>query len=233
MLDSAPVTLSLLLCALVPVSACFAEIMPPAGEVGPIALFAVGDERQVALESRPSPAAAALLPSGARYRMVATREEIALVVMTEDNRISGRLRIRPLDRTDGYGSTIVIDDFDGPEATIDAWSSAGGLRGEATIGERRAAWKVRVDADGSLAGERWSARHGSRSEEFELLQCARAIGADIGTMTAELARTGALSPASERALTERAMLAKLALELSVRAWEGRGRANLPRVSSDE
>jgi hypothetical protein len=233
MLDSAPVKLSLLLCAFLPAAACIrasAPIAPPSVEAGSIATFAAADPRQVALEGRPSPAAAPLLPSGARYRLVVTNEEIALVVVTPDNRLSGRLRIRPLDRADdGYGATIVIDDFEGPVATIEAWSSAGGLFGEATVGGRRAAWKVRVDADGSLAGERWTARRGSRSAEIEQLRRARAIGADIGALAAELARSGALAPESERAITERAMLAELALELSVRAWEGRGRASLPRI----
>lgn len=237
MFASARVPLSLLLCALPPTGACVpasTEVAPPSAEVGSIATFDGVDGRRVAAESRPSPTAAALLPEGARYRLVATEDEIAVVVTTADNRIAGRLRIRPLDRAGddsgyGYGSAIVIDDFDGPAATIDAWSSAGGLHGEATIGDRRAAWTVRVDADGSLAGERWSVRHGCDSAESVALRRARAIGSDVGRLAVELARIGALPDASERALTQQALLAELALELSVRAWEGHGRANLPRV----
>ena len=235
MLDSARVLLSWFLrFALLPALGCIrpsVECAPFSGEIEPSAITASGeaDERTVALESRPSPAAASLLPSGARYRLIATAEEIALLVVTPDNRISGRLRIRPLDRLDGYGSTIVIDDFSGPEATIDTWSSAGGLFGQARVGERRAAWKVRVDTDGNLAGEHWSVRHGSHSAEIETLHVARAIGADIRWLASELARSGVLAPGREGELTERAMLAELALELTVRAWEGRGRASLPRV----
>jgi hypothetical protein len=188
--------------------------------------------QRVALESWPSAAAAPLLPDGARYRLVATAQEIAVVVVSPDNRISGRLRIRPLDRADaGYGSTIVIDDFGGPDVTIDAWSSAGGLCGEATVGHRHAAWQVRVDPDGSLAGESWSVRHGSRSLELTELRRARAIGADIAALTTELVDGGALAPAAEHELTELVMLAELALELSVRAWDGRHRASLPRVTN--
>jgi hypothetical protein len=160
---------------------------------------------------------------------VATPQEIALVVVSPDDRISGRFRIRPLDRADaGYGSTIVIDDFGGPDVTVEAWSSAGDLCGEATVGDRHAAWQVRVDSDGSLAGESWSVRHGSRSLE---LRRARAIGADIAALAAELVDSGALAPTAERELTELVVLAELALELSVRAWDGRGRASLPRVTN--
>lgn len=227
MLDSAHVSL---LCSLL-TAACFRpEIASRSAEVEPCPLWTFAGERRVALESQPSPEAASLLPSGAHYRLVATDEEIALVVVAADNRISGRLRIQPLDRSDdGCGSTIVIDDFDGPEVTIDTWSSAGRLHGEVAVGERRAAWKVRVDADGSLAGEEWSMRHGSRSDEADVLRRARAIGADIGRLTAELARSGVWSPESERELTELAMLAAVALDLSVRAWEGRGRSSLPHI----
>jgi hypothetical protein len=231
MLVSARTTLSLLICTLLSASAC-ARSETAQRSAGPDeAIHSTMDGQRVALESWPSAAAGALLPGGAHYRLVATAEEIALVVVGPDDRISGRLRIRPLDRADaGYGYAIVIDDFGGPDATIDAWSSASGLCGEATVGDRRAAWQVRVDPDGSLAGESWSVRHGSPSLELTELRRARAIGADIAALATELARSGALAPATEREVTELAVLAELALELSVRAWEGRGRSSLPRMS---
>jgi hypothetical protein len=235
MLDSAHARLMLLVCSLLPVSACAqARHAPASAAPGEPVHTESADDQRVALESSPSAAAAALLPSGARYRLVATAEQIALVVVGPDGRISGRLRIRPLDRADaGYGSTIVIDDFGGPEATIDAWSSPGGLCGEATVGGRRAAWQVRVDPDGSLAGESWSVGHGSHSLELEELRRARAIGADIAVLATELMNSGAIAFTTERELTELVMLADLALELSVRAWDGRGRASLPRMTSAE
>jgi hypothetical protein len=225
MLDS---TLRLSICFLLAMTGC-AHASP--GAAGTVETQR-DDGQRVALESWPSAAAAPLLPSGSRYRLVATAHEIALVVVGPDDRISGRLRIRPLDRADaGHGSTIVIDDFDGPEATIGAWSSAGGLCGEATVGRRRATWQVRVDADGSLAGERWSVRHGARSLELSELRRARAIGADIAALADELVASGALAPTVERELIELVVLADLALELSVRAWDGRGRASLPRITN--
>lgn len=227
MLDSAHARLTLLICSLLSVSGCVHAGNAPAsaGEV-------VHTEQRVALESWPSTAAAALLPSGARYRLVVTAEQIALLVVGPDDRISGRLRIRPLDRADaGYGSTIVIDDFGGPDTIIDAWSSPEGLCGEATVGGRRAAWHVRVDSDGSLAGESWSVRHGSDSLELTELRRARAIGADIAVLATEILNRGALVFTTERELTELVTLADLALELSVRAWDGRGRASLPRMAN--
>jgi hypothetical protein len=231
MLDCAQVTLSLLVGSLLTGTGCVhasAETSPGSAVIEPCS----AEAHQVTLEFQPSATAAPLLPGGARYRLVATQDEIALLVVTPDNRISGRLRIRPLDREDiVYGSTIVMDDFGGLDATIDAWSSAGGLRGEATVGDRRAAWQVRVDPDGSLAGERWSVRHGSHSIELTELRRARAIGADVAALAAELVDSGALPSATEHELIELMVLADLALDLSVRAWEGRGRASLPHVSS--
>lgn len=230
MLDS----LSLLICSLLSVTACaHGKSAPPSAAHAPPVRSGGADDHRVALESRPSAAAARLLPEGARYRLVATAQEIVLVVVSPDNRISGRLRIRPLDRAEsGHGWTIMLDDFGGPDATIDAWSSAGGLSGHATVGERQATWRVRVDADGSLAGERWSVRHGSRSLELTELRRARAIGADIAALAAELIHSGAFAPTAERELIELVVLAELALELSVRAWDGRGRASLPRVANN-
>jgi hypothetical protein len=229
MLDSTAATLSLLIVSLLSGAACASAEISPAIQRGP------AERRQVALESWPSTTAAALLPRGARYRLVATAEEIALLVVTPDDRISGRLRVRPLARADtGYGSRIITDDFGGPDATIDAWSSAGSLLGEATVGDRRAAWQVRVDPDGSLAGERWSfprARRSPHSAELEALRRARAIGADVAAIYVEMLRSGALPSGMQDDLGELVVLADLALDLSMRAWEGRGRASLPRVSS--
>lgn len=232
MLVFAPITLRVLVCCLLSTTACAGAAAEVArAPSGPSeAIHGTLPDRPLTLESQPSAAAAALLPDGARYRLVATAKEVALVVVGPDDRISGRLRIRPHDRADaGYGSTIMIDDFGGPDATIDAWSSAGGLHGAATVGDRRAAWQVRVDPDGQLAGESWSVRHGTGSLELTELRRARAIGADIVALADELVGSGTLTPAAERELAELVVLAELALELSVRAWDGRGRASLPRV----
>jgi hypothetical protein len=232
MLDSAHAKLSLLIFVLLSGTARASTEM---STVSAVAEPTPVEGGRVALESRPSAAAASLLPEGARYRLVTTPEEIALLVMGPDNRISGRVRIRPLgrDRVDAsYGATIIIDDFGGPDATIDTWSSAGGLSGKLRVGNRRASWRVRVEPDGSLVGERWSVRHGPRSLELAELRRARAIGADIAALCRELVSSGALAPEMANELTELVVLAELALDLSVRAWDGRGRASLPRVSSE-
>jgi hypothetical protein len=207
MLVFARVTLRLLLCFLLSATACAgaaAEVAPAPASSG-AAVHGDLHGGALVLESWPSAAAAPLLPDGARYRLVATANEIALVVVGPDDRISGRLRIRPLERADaGYGSTIVIDDFGGPDATIDAWSSAGVLRGAATVGDRHAAWQVRVDPDGRLAGERWSVRHGAGSIELTELRRARAIGADIVALAAELVGSGTLAPSTGASCSTRA-----------------------------
>jgi hypothetical protein len=221
MLDSAHAKLSLLIFVLLSGTARASTEM---STVSAVAEPTPVEGGRVALESRPSAAAASLLPEGARYRLVTTPEEIAL-----------RVRIRPLgrDRVDAsYGATIIIDDFGGPDATIDTWSSAGGLSGKLRVGNRRASWHVRVEPDGSLVGERWSVRHGPRSLELAELRRARAIGADIAALCSELVSSGALAPERANELTEMVVLAELALDLSVRAWDGRGRASLPRVSSE-
>ncbi|PRP92229.1 hypothetical protein ENSA5_50310 [Enhygromyxa salina] len=200
----------------------------------PIVAQGIGDGRYVALESVPSPHASALLPPGARYRVVvAAPNELALVIVRPDDRISGRLRIRPSEACagcSGPASSIMLDDFDGPPARVDVWASAGAMGGEATVGQRSAHWRVRLSPDGSVAGETWSVNHGAPSDELAELRRARAISADLQLLGVELQRSGALEPTSERELTELLALADLALELSVRAWEGRDRATLPNLN---
>lgn len=199
-------------------------VEPSAVSANTSALVADGsrDPRYLALESRPL-AAAQSLPTGAHYRvLVVNPRQIVAIVAAPDGRLVGRVHIQP--RGD-IGASIVLDDFDGPKTTIDAWTSPTGLAGVATVGAKRADWEVRLAADGSLAGERWSVRHGSRSPE---LARARAIGADLRDLTDSL---GSLDPEQKRELCELVSLAELALELSVRAWSGRGRARLPPLSS--
>lgn len=196
---------------------------------GPVIAHGIGHGRNLALESHPSSDVAALLPAHARYRVVLGRPgELALVVVGPDGQIAGRLHIRPLaaGSLGGPASSIFVDDFDGPPARIDAWSTVGGLRGEATVAGRSARWQVRLDSSGALVGEAWSAKQGSRGPELAALRRARAIGADLGELGAQLERGALLELAAERELIELLTFTELALELSVRAWEGRGRSDL-------
>lgn len=184
--------------------------------------------RHLTLESSPSSSAAPLLPPGAHYRVILVGpDELALLVLGPDDRIAGRLRVEPLDRANASGaSTITIDDFGGPLTTVEVWTGPGGLRGQTKVGDQRAHWRVRLDADGSLAGERWSPRHAKRSTQ---LRRARALGADLAQVAASLRRSGSLEASTRRDLSELIALTELALDLSVRAWEGHDRAHLPKV----
>jgi hypothetical protein len=198
---------------------------------GPVIAHGISHGRHFALESRPSSGAAALLPAHARYRVVLGRPgELALVVVSPSGQVLGRLHVRPLAASlGGPASRIVVDDFDGPPALIEAWSTVDGLRGEATVAGRSARWRVRLDTNGGLVGEAWSAKQGSRGPELAQLRQARAIGADLGQLGAQLRRGASLEPAIERELLELLTFTELALELSVRAWEGRGRSELKRL----
>jgi hypothetical protein len=217
------------------VSSELASIQPapvaPHEPAGPVIAHGISHGRNLALESRPSSGAAALLPANARYRVVLGRPgELALVVVSPDGQIFGRLHVRPLAGSlGGPASSIVVDDFGGPPALIEAWSTVDGLRGEATIAGRSARWRVRLDTSGALVGEAWSAKQGSRGPELAELRRARAIGADLGQLGAALQRGASLEPAIERELIELLTFTELSLELSVRAWEGRGRSELPRI----
>lgn len=177
----------------------------------------------VGIDAWPSPAAAALLPEGVGYRFaVASPGEIALLVMSRDGRIAGRVRIL----ADDQWCEVVVDDFAGAQVQVDARTTGDRVEGRVIVGRREATWRVRMDADGSLAGERWSARTGSgdAAEHVNLLR-ARALTHDINRIAIEredLLPEGAL---------ELAVLAELSVELSVRAWERRGRAHLPSLAS--
>jgi hypothetical protein len=201
------------------------------GPDGPVIAHGIGHGRHLALESRPSSGAAALLPEFAHYRVVLGGPgELALVVVGPAGQISGRLQIRPLAGSlGGPAASIVLEDFNGPPARIEAWSTVDGLRGEAFVGERSARWRVRLDTAGALVGEAWSAKQGSRGPELSQLRRARAIGADLGDLGAQLEHSASLEPSTARELIELLTFTELALELSVRAWEGRGRSQLPTI----
>jgi hypothetical protein len=198
---------------------------PTMAASSPIVAHGVVDGPTVSLESRPSPTAAQLLPEDAHYRVVfVAPREVALLVEDPRGRITGRLRIHSLEHE---GATVLIDDFDGPAARIEAWPTVAGLRGQATIGQGHASWQVSVDLDGSLAGRRWSGRQRGPAELLDNLRRARAIGHDLGRITHELQYNGALADAR---LLELVTLAELSLDLSVRAWEGHDRARLPALA---
>ncbi|HLT35530.1 MAG TPA: hypothetical protein VK034_04570 [Enhygromyxa sp.] len=221
-----PLVRALLIVALVP--GCIRA--PGEAAVDPAATHEAGD--RVTLESRPSAAAAALLPVDAHYRVVLADDTLALAIVSADRRLLGRMQVAPgIGPHDSPAVRIEWEQQDGHTARVEAWSSAGGLRGHAFVGERSAAWRVRHEADGSLAGEGWSRPRRSPATEAELLELrrARAIGADLGELVIELANGGVMEDRRGCELVERVAFAELALELGVRAWTGDDRSRLPKI----
>jgi hypothetical protein len=209
-----------------------AEPPRPPTSVGPVVEHGVGDDRYAALEALPSAAAAELLPVDARYRVVLGVEgTLALVIVGPDQRILGRLHIATKARPWAIvGTRVDYEDVGGRATRVEAWSSAGSIDGQALVGDRSARFRVRLGADGSLAGERWSLAHADHSSpELLELRRARAIGADLGALATQLSSVGAFAKYDRCELGELVALAGLALDLSVRAWAGEGRARLPGV----
>lgn len=178
---------------------------------------------QWAIEAAPA-AAARLLPVGTDYRVVlASDGMLAAVLIGSDWRTLGRIAIADgMGPRDSPGVRVEIEDVDGRPLWIEAWSSAGALHGQAFVGGRSVAWRVRQEPDGSLAGERWSPPQRDAIEELLALQRARALGADLSELATELSNGCELA--------ERIALAELALELSIRAWAGHGRSHLPTIT---
>lgn len=209
--------------------------VPGDAVVGPVESHE--DGRAAVLEARPSPTAAALLPADARLRMALGPDgTVALVIIGPDRRIVGHMRIAPgTGPRERPGVRIEWEEHGGRTAQVEAWSSAGGLQGHAFVGERAAAWRVRYDADGSLAGEGWSApRRGSaRAGELAELERARVLAAELGELVTLLSNSGVLDERRSCALAEQVLFAELALDLGARAWTGHGRAHLPTVAANE
>lgn len=182
-----------------------------------------GQQRDFA--ASPSPDATALLPPGAGYRVVLGSDStLGLAIVAADRRILGRVAIAAgAGPHASPGVRMEIEDVGGQTMQIEAWSSAGALHGQAFVGARSVQWRVRYAKDGSLAGERWSLPHRDAVDELVALHRARVLAADLDVLATELSDACVLA--------ERLALATLALELSVRAWAGYGRARLPTVSA--
>jgi hypothetical protein len=195
---------------------------------GPVVAHGAGDGRYVALEARPSLAAAELLPSRAHYRVTVPADgSLALVIVGVDQRILGRLRIDAIVASHhSAGVRLELDDLTGRATRVEAWSSAGSLHGQVSVGERSARWRVRLEPDGRLEPERWPTKHRGPEAAAELLELrrAQAISADLFVLASQWT-----SPELADDLTELFTLAELALDLSHRAWSGTHRAKLSPV----
>jgi hypothetical protein len=209
---------------------------PEKAAVGPVSGFQ--ELRPITVEDAlPSPAAAALLPSDARYRIARGPDgTLALLIVGPDRRILGHMRIAAgAGPRESPGVRVEWEEKGGRTARVEAWSLASSLRGHAFVGERSAAWRVRHESDGSLAGEGWSIprRGPAAATEAAELERARLLGAELGEFVTWLASSGAIEERLACELAERIVLAKLALDLGKRAWTGHGRARLPTLGASE
>lgn len=182
------------------------------------------DGRSAGFEASPS-AAAPSLPPGASYRVaLASDGTLAVALLGADRRLLGRMAIAAgAGPHASPGVRVQLDDLTGPSLMIEAWSSAGALHGQAFVNGHAVAWRVRLEADGTLVPERWSLAHRGAINQLATLHRARDLAADLR----ELARQQSHSPV----LADRIALAELAIELSLRAWTGHARAHLPNISA--
>ncbi len=186
--------------------------------------------RRVTVLARPSEPIAARVGHTSRYRVVFEgSSEIVLVLLDEAGQARARMRVSALDRDAAVSGWAV--EFEEPSTEVrgrvELWSVAGRLHGQAQIGERDVSWRVRLELDGTMAAERWSrsALSDDSTSEVEALRRARALGVDLVALTDQIAT--ALEPLDRCHAGETVDAADLALDLALRAFEGRGRAELP------
>ena len=190
----------------------------------------IDDGRHHTLEAWPSAHAAAMLPARARYRLVLSAQgELGLLVLTPDDRIYGHWRVRPRASSTRSLPGVQVEFEAGTGAVgVEAWSSGHELEGR-SFGSEAASWRVRLGGGGQLAGTSWRVE-GSHHPATELRR-ARAVAADLQALTATWIHAGPLRERDPCELTDRLALAHTAIELSIRAVEGRGRSSLPKLAS--
>ncbi|MFV8753218.1 hypothetical protein ACNOYE_21940 [Nannocystaceae bacterium ST9] len=181
----------------------------------------------LAMLARPS-AEVAAFAGGDRYRVVFEGPSaITLVLLDPDDRPHARLRLRALDHSHATSAwSLDFEDLDADvEGRIEMWTLADRLHGSATIDERSASWRARLGDDGHLAAERWKVDTTHDTRGTSSLRRARAIGSDLGSLAAEL--DASLDSERSCRIVEAIANIELALDLALRAYEGRGRSELP------
>lgn len=195
----------------------------------------------LSLIAEPSERAATSLPVGARYHVAAASpESVALAFVSADARVLGRLAVRlDEDATSplgGSGLVLEHETPDGRRVVIEARTRGDRIEGRVHLDGEAASWRVRLSSTGELDGERWSARGRSSDTDLELLRATASITADLGELVdaSVHASIDELSPELDAcSLAELTHLAQIATELSVRAWLGQDRAQLPSVTGPE
>lgn len=177
----------------------------------------------------PSEATTALLPSAANYYLALGQAgDLGVLISSSDGRIWGRVY---LDGGDAEGGVRLAFEHDGhPRLALEVRGAAGVLDGQATADDLAVSWRAAATASGQLQGQRWSTVRDS-PQSCAQLRHLHAIADDVSALGPSLADAAAWTETDRRALVERLALATLALELSTRACERRGRATLPAITA--
>lgn len=186
-----------------------------------------GHGATLAILARPSVEVTGLA-GGDRYRVLFEGPSaISLVLLDELDHPHARIHLRAIDHAHASaGWSVDFEDLDlGIEGRIEQWTLAGRLHGNATIGTRSASWRARFEADGKLSAERWKIDIVDDPQATTALRHARAIGRDLASLTTEL--DVALTTERSCQLVEAITQVELALDLALRAYEGRGRTEMP------
>lgn len=186
-----------------------------------------GHGAMLTVVARPSMEVAGLA-GGDRYRVLFEGPSaITLVLLDELDQPHARVQLRAIDHVHASAGWIVdFEDLDsGVEGRIEQWTLAGRLHGNATIGSRSASWRARFEADGHLSAERWKIEVEDDPQATTAIRRARAIGRDLASLTTEL--DASLTTESSCQLVEAITQVELALDLALRAYEGRGRMEMP------
>lgn len=186
-----------------------------------------GQGRTLSMLARPS-AEVARLMAGDRYRVVLEGPDaITLVLLDERDQPRAFFRLAALDQPSAIaGWTLDFEDLGvGIEGRIELWTVAERLHGDAQVGERSASWRARFEADGKLSPERWKVEPERDLRATTAIRRARAIGRDLASLATEL--DASLTDESSCRIVEAIANVELALELALRAYEGRGRSELP------
>ncbi len=179
----------------------------------------------LAMLARPSPEVSEL--AGDHYRvMFEGPSTVTLVLLDDLDHPHARVRLRALDHVRATSAWVVdFEDLDvGITGRIEMWTLANRLHGDAKIGERSASWRVRLDGD-RLAAERWRIDSEGDPRTTVALRNARAIGSDLTHLAEQV--DASLTDENRCQIAETIANVELALDLALRAYEGRGRSELP------
>lgn len=168
--------------------------------------------------ARPS-AEVVALAGGDCYRVVLEGpHELTVVLLDEAEHVRARIHVEATEHAGALtGVALELDDVEANIAgRLELWSLADRVHGSAQLGGQRASWRARLEQDGRLAAERWQVDHHDERATAAIRR-ARAIGSDLAGLVGELEGADAETIAS----------LELALELALRAYEGRGRSELP------